>query len=47
VGRGGGVGQGGTGGDASRRRRDDGVKRSDRDGGVPVEGGSGDHRRVR
>jgi hypothetical protein len=33
-----------NGGDAPRRLRDDRAERSTRDGGVPVEGGSGDRR---
>jgi hypothetical protein len=45
--RGGCAGQGGTGGDASRRPCDDRAERSARDDGAPVEGGSVDHRRVR
>jgi hypothetical protein len=44
VGKGEGAGQGGTGGDTSRRRRDDGVVGSARDDGVPVEGSFGDLR---
>jgi hypothetical protein len=43
----GGARQGETGVDAPRWRRDDRVERSARDGGVPVEGGSDDRRRVR
>jgi hypothetical protein len=43
----GGAGQGGTRGDVPRRRRDDGAEGSARDGGVPVQGGSGGCRRPR
>jgi hypothetical protein len=38
AGKGEGAGQGGTCGDASRRRRNDEAAGSARDGGVPVEG---------
>jgi hypothetical protein len=44
AGKGGGAGQGGTGGDAPRRRCDEGAAKSARDGSVPVGGGSGDLR---
>jgi hypothetical protein len=43
TGRGGGAKQGGTNGDTPRQRRDDGAERLARDGGVLVEGSSGDH----
>jgi hypothetical protein len=43
TGRGGGAKQGGTNGDTPRQRRDDGAERLARDGGILVEGSSGDH----